>query len=172
MNEMKLFGNEKEVKMDEVKTITSLNEIEELAKEDTRLQAVLNHMKKRRVPDILREIREILYVDDSEIYVNAIKALPYLYYNYIIFMDYYSDTVAYFDDFEVEDVEGESKEDLYITVKLSNGDTRKCTLKEFCDIAEPSCKYFTNVNCNADLYMPSTITEDSVFDAIKTHLFN
>lgn len=172
MNEMKSFGTVKDWKMKGTGTVTSLDEIKELAKEDIQLQEVLDHMKKREVPNILKEIKEILYVDNDEIYISAIMALPYLYYNYVIFMDYYRNTIEYFDDFEVEDVEGESKEDLYITVKLSDGATRKCTLKEFCDIVEPSCKYFTNVNCSADLYMPSSITDETVFDAIKTHLFN
>lgn len=172
MNEMKSFGTIKDGKMKGTGTVTSLDEIEELAKEDIQLQKVLNHMKKRGVPSILKEIKEILYVDNDEICIGALMALPYLYYNYVIFMDYYKNTLEYFDDFEIVGVEGESKEDLYITVKLSNGDTRKCTLKEFCDIAEPSCKYSTKVSCCDDLYMPSVITEDSVFDAIKTHLFD
>ena len=153
-------------------TVTSLDEIKELAKEDTQLHEVLDHMKKRGVSSILEEIKEILYVDNDEICIGALMALPYLYYNYVIAMDYYRDTLEYFNDLEIVAITGKSKEDLSITVEISNGDTRVCTLKEFCDMVEPSCKYLTRVNYSADLYMPSTITEDSVFNAIKTHLFD
>lgn len=153
------------------KTINSLEGIELLAKEDGRLQAVLNHMKKRGVSNILKEIKEILYVDDNEIYVEAIKALPYIYYNYVVFMDYYKDTMEYFDDLEVQGITGTTKEDLHLIISLPSNEVKTCTLKEFCDIVEPSCKYYTNVNYSADLEMPASITEDTVFNAIKRCLF-
>lgn len=83
------------------KTVSSLEEIELLAKEDGRLQAVLKHMRKRGVSDILKEIKEILYVDDDSIMVGAVRALPYIYYNYVVSMDYFKDTLVHFSDLDV-----------------------------------------------------------------------
>lgn len=149
------------------KTVSSLEEIELLAKEDGRLQAVLKHMRKRGVSDILKEIKEILYVDDDSIMVGAVRALPYIYYNYVVSMDYFKDTLVHFSDLVVKDICGSTKEDLYLAVEMKNSEVEGYSLKEFATIVEPSCKYYTTVNGESDLIMPASITTDSVFKAIK-----